>query len=82
MSLENPTDVLGPNDRIVTPTGGPTARLTLFLKELLDLITRNAEKTVSSDGATGGTGSAGVGSQYVELTINGTTYKVLHDGSP
>jgi hypothetical protein len=35
----------------------------------------------TSDGDTGGTGSAGAGNQYVELTINGTTYKVLHDGT-
>jgi trimeric autotransporter adhesin len=34
-----------------------------------------------SDGGTGGTGSAGAGNQYVELNINGTTYKVLHDGT-
>jgi hypothetical protein len=33
------------------------------------------------DGDTGGTGSAGAGNQYVELEINGTTYKVLHDGT-
>ena len=35
----------------------------------------------SSDGTTGGTGSAGAGNQYVELRIDGTTYKVLHDGT-
>jgi hypothetical protein len=35
----------------------------------------------SSDGTTGGTGSAGAGNQYVELRIAGTTYKVLHDGT-
>jgi len=34
-----------------------------------------------SDGTTGGSGSAGSGNQYVELNINGTTYKVLHDGT-
>lgn len=31
-------------------------------------------------GNTGGTGSAGAGNQFVELTINGVTYKLLHDG--
>lgn len=36
---------------------------------------------VTSGGTTGGTGSAGAGNQYVEMTINGTTYKVLHDGT-
>lgn len=34
-----------------------------------------------SGGTTGGSGSAGSGKQYVELKINGTTYKVLHDGT-
>jgi len=32
-------------------------------------------------GGAGGTGSAGAGNQYVELNINGTTYKLLHDGT-
>jgi hypothetical protein len=32
-------------------------------------------------GQTGGTGSAGVGTQYVTLTIEGVTYKLLHDGT-
>lgn len=36
---------------------------------------------VGSNGTGGGTGSAGAGTQYIELTINGTTYKVLHDGT-
>ena len=35
----------------------------------------------NSSGITGGSASAGAGNQYVELTINGTTYKVLHDGT-
>lgn len=35
----------------------------------------------SSSRATGGTGSAGAGNQYVELNVAGTTYKVLHDGT-
>jgi hypothetical protein len=34
----------------------------------------------TSSGSGGGSGSAGAGNQYVELTIGGTTYKVLHDG--
>lgn len=36
---------------------------------------------VTGDGTTGGSGSAGTGNQYVEITVNGTTYKVLHDGT-
>jgi hypothetical protein len=35
----------------------------------------------TSDGTTGGTGSAGSGSQYVLLTIGGATYRLLHDGT-
>lgn len=38
-------------------------------------------QAISSDGTTGGSASAGAGNQYVELTIGGTTYKVLHDGT-
>ena len=34
-----------------------------------------------SSGDTGGAGSAGSGNQYFELTIDGNTYKVLHDGT-
>jgi hypothetical protein len=32
-------------------------------------------------GLTGGAGSAGAGNQYIELEINGVTYKILHDGT-
>jgi hypothetical protein len=35
----------------------------------------------TGSGTTGGTGSAGAGNQYVELSIGGTTYKLLHDGT-
>lgn len=41
----------------------------------------NAQYGTLSSGDTGGTGSAGSGNQYVELTINGATYRVLHDGT-
>ena len=34
-----------------------------------------------SSATTGGTGSAGAGNQYVELSIGGVVYKVLHDGT-
>ena len=30
-------------------------------------------------GATGGTGSAGAGKQYVSVKIGGVVYKLLHD---
>lgn len=35
----------------------------------------------SSGRTTGGASSAGAGNQYVEVSIGGTTYKVLHDGT-
>jgi hypothetical protein len=35
----------------------------------------------NTTGATGGAVSAGAGNQYVELTIAGTRYKILHDGA-
>ena len=35
----------------------------------------------ATTGATGGTGSAGAGKQYVELKIGGIRYKLLHDGA-
>lgn len=38
-------------------------------------------RVTTGAGTTGGTGSAGAGNQYVEITVNGTTYKVLHDGT-
>lgn len=41
----------------------------------------NVANLVSYTGNTGGSGSANSGAQYVELTINGTTYKILHDGT-
>lgn len=35
----------------------------------------------TNTGATGGTGSAGAGNQYVELNIKGQRYRLLHDGT-
>ena len=43
-------------------------------------INLGADTLAKSDGTTGGAASAGAGNQYVELDINGTVYKVLHDG--
>lgn len=37
--------------------------------------------TAKSTGNTGGVASAGSGNQYIEMNINGTIYKVLHDGT-
>tara|TARA_R110002012_G_scaffold168265_1_gene331695 strand:+ start:938 stop:1204 length:267 start_codon:yes stop_codon:yes gene_type:complete len=46
-----------------------------------DAITDGTVNMVTSAGATGGTGSAGAGKQYIAITVGGTTYKVLHDGT-
>jgi hypothetical protein len=35
----------------------------------------------ASSGTTGGAGSAGAGNQYIEIHVDGVTYKVLHDGT-
>lgn len=40
-----------------------------------------SQSGVLSTGTAGGMGSAGAGKQYVAMTIGGTTYKVLHDGT-
>jgi hypothetical protein len=37
--------------------------------------------SLNTTGAIGGTSSAGSGKQYVAITINGVTFKVLHDGT-
>jgi len=43
---------------------------------------QSAGTTVATGaGTTGGAGSAGAGNQYIELTIGGVTYKLLHDGT-
>ena len=36
---------------------------------------------VVAQGTTGGSGSGGAGNQYVALTVNGVSYKILHDGT-
>ena len=38
------------------------------------------DKLVTSAGTVGGTGSGGAGNQYVVITVDGVSYKVLHDG--
>lgn len=46
---------------------------------VLSMIPQGA--TVKSDGDVGGAASAGAGNQFIEMTVGGTTYKVLHDGT-
>lgn len=38
-------------------------------------------RVATGAGTTGGSGSAGAGNQYIEISVAGTTYKVLHDGT-
>lgn len=71
------------------PTGNPADGAFLYVD---DVSAGNAAFSVRnengssgfvclSDGTTGGGTSAGLGNQYVEMNINGTVYKVLHDGT-
>ena len=64
---------------VYTPgaTGADQGADTLNVKGLYE----DGVRAATSSGATGGTGSAGAGAQYVELSVAGTTYKVLHDGT-
>ncbi len=57
--------------------GGDQGADTLNVKGLYE----DGVRAATSSGTTGGAGSAGAGAQYVELSIGGTTYKVLHDGT-
>lgn len=56
----------------------PDGRLTVEGAKLFQDFAR-AINSVKSTGNSGGAGSAGAGNQYVELVIDGTTYKLLHD---
>ncbi len=53
-------------------------RLTLDGIKMLQEFAR-AINSVKTTETTGGVGSAGAGNQYVELEIDGITYKLLHD---
>lgn len=46
-----------------------------------DLSVTTEKQTAISDGTTGGAASAGAGNQFVEIEIDGITYKALHDGT-
>lgn len=50
------------------------------LRVVGDILSGGTRVAIGS-GTTGGSGSAGAGNQHVELNINGTTYKLLHDGT-
>lgn len=42
---------------------------------------KRSSEIIVSRGLTGGGATAGAGEQYVEVTIDNTRYKVLHDGT-
>lgn len=58
-----------------------TPQAMIWAQKLVDAVLELQAIAATGDGTTGGTGSAGAGNQYVELTVNGVTYKVLHDGT-
>lgn len=57
------------------------ASIGVFGQVLANEIKEANVRVTTSDGSTGGSGSAGAGNQYVELNVDGTTYKILHDGT-
>jgi len=62
-------------DGVYNPGTGVTA-YGLLLKTSI-----NAGYGVVSPATTGGSGTAGSGNQYFPMTVNGITYKILHDGT-
>lgn len=85
MTVEKITEEPVPAFPVVNPNRTPTLQFSGFLRKLTAAVnafidTFNSEG-VTSDGTTGGSGSGGSGNQYVQMTIDGTTYKVLHDGT-
>jgi hypothetical protein len=85
VSAKKVTDEPVPAFPIVNVNRTPTLQFSGFLRALVNaynaFVDTFNDTGVTSDGTTGGTGSAGAGNQYIKMTINGTTYKVLHDGT-
>ena len=50
-----------------------------FATKVDDNINYLLDKAALNGSATGGTGSAGAGKQYVSVKIGGVVYKLLHD---
>jgi hypothetical protein len=78
-SLSNTNTFIGnatDGNHVTAETSGITSSVPM--KDFSDALT---EYTTISSGTTGGTGAAGAGNQYVEIDINGTKYKILHDGT-
>jgi hypothetical protein len=62
-------------------TAGARIEMRVNAASVEDAVSEATANIVTGDGTTGGTGSAGAGNQYVEITVGGTTYRVLHDGT-
>jgi len=52
-----------------------------FATRVDDNVNYLLDKSALNGSATGGTGSAGAGKQYVSVKIGGVSYKLLHDGT-
>lgn len=50
-----------------------------FATKVDDNLNHILDKAIFDGAATGGTGSAGAGKQYVSVKIGGVVYKLLHD---
>ena len=73
-------------NRVAEPSGAAEEADVCVVSEMLKICTAAGTpgtwKALAMEaGGTGGSGSAGAGNQYVEINIDGTTYKCLHDGT-
>jgi hypothetical protein len=62
-------------------TAGARIEMRVNAATVEDAVSEATQDIVTGAGTTGGTGSAGAGNQYIEITVGGTTYRVLHDGT-
>lgn len=78
-----PVDRLGIGKVIFPANTDKDLRVALddFSTRVDDNVNYLLDKAVIDGGATGGTGSAGAGKQYVSVKIGGVIYKLLHDGT-
>ena len=68
--------------RMVTNASLPIELRTVDAQPIIFKTTNTERMRIDANtGGTGGAGSAGAGNQYVELNINGSRYKLLHDGT-
>lgn len=78
-----PVDRLGVGKVIFPANIDKDLRVALddFSMRVDDNINWLLDKAATDGSATGGTGSAGAGKQYVVVKIGGTSFKLLHDGT-